>query len=211
MGVPVSAGNPSCWGRVETFAEKVGGPVSAAIWSEATYEKVYKPLLARVGDVVALLIIPVLLVLVAWLACKHSEIWRIAMAAGAAGCFGGALGDILNGASPPVPAVVRSDVNQAPVFHPGKIGNVLAGGAAALVLFGLYGPLASHVLLGQAGDTITSSGGTAAVAPFITFSGLIGAFVTGLGGTTILATQVNNNILKAGSSGAPVSKGAADT
>ena len=75
----------------------------------------------------------------------------------------------------------------AGVYGPGWIGTVLVGGFAALVFWGLYGPMAHSVLIGTpeaAGTTIS-----------LRVSELLGALVSGIGGGRLLSAEVEKKVL----------------
>lgn len=74
---------------------------------------------------------------------------------------------------------------QAKVWRPGWIGNVLVGGVAAVVVWGIYGPLASYDLVAaQKLDTQ------------LTLAQLLTSLVVGLGGGRILTLEAQKMILK---------------
>ncbi|MGQ0615253.1 MAG: hypothetical protein ACT4PV_16090 [Planctomycetaceae bacterium] len=75
---------------------------------------------------------------------------------------------------------------QAGVFMPGWIGNAIVGAIAALVLWGLYGPLASAVVIGDGSEAVKAS---------LRMADVAGALVTGLGGSKILAAEVDKRLL----------------
>src|SRR5258707_14770560 len=71
-----------------------------------------------------------------------SDTWAIVATIFAAGCLGG----MTNAAIAGELGLPHKDA-EAKVFRPGWIGNVLVGGVAALVFWGLYGPMASAVII----------------------------------------------------------------
>ena len=86
----------------------------------------------------------------------------------------GALGGIANCAITGEFALPRFDKNNN-VWRPGWIGNVIVGAIAAVVVGGMYGPLA-HYVVNAPKQTL----------PELTVAQLLGAVVVGLGGGNIL-------------------------
>jgi hypothetical protein len=101
-------------------------------------------------------------------------IWEAALLF--AGC--GAVGGLVN-------ALLAGDLHlphrEGNVYSPGWIGNVVIGAVAALVTWGLYGPLAKAGVVGYA------------TVPAI--SELAGAILTGIGGGRILSNEVEKKAL----------------
>jgi hypothetical protein len=73
----------------------------------------------------------------------------------------------------------------AKVWRPGWLGNVLAGCVAAVVVWGIYGPLASYDLAG-----------TQPLEVRLTLAQLLTSLVVGLGGGRILTLESQKLILK---------------
>ncbi len=109
--------------------------------------------------------------------------WVIILAVFLAGCLGGLVNAVLAGEL----QLPRVDPD-ARVYRPGWLGNVLIGGVAALVFWGLYGPMASAVILG----------GTQTAAPVavLRVSELFGALVSGVGGGRLLTSEVEKKLLQ---------------
>ncbi len=110
-----------------------------------------------------------------------SDTWAIIIAVFAAGCFGG----LTNAAIAGELGLPHSDA-EAKVFRPGWLGNVLVGGVAALVFWGLYGPMAAAVVIGPSNPQ-----GSPAV---LHVSELFGALLTGVGGGRLLTAAVAKEI-----------------
>jgi hypothetical protein len=72
------------------------------------------------------------------------------------------------------------------LYSPGWIGNVVIGGAAALVFWGLYGPMAKVAVIGP-GDTSPQVA--------LTIAEVAGSIVTGIGGGRILSGEVEKKAL----------------
>jgi hypothetical protein len=110
-----------------------------------------------------------------------SDTWTIIVAVFAAGCVGGLTNAVITGEL----QLPQKDV-EAKVFRPGWLGNVIVGGVAALVFWGLYGPMAAAVVIGHANPL-----GIPAV---LHVSELFGALLTGVGGGRLLTAAVDKQI-----------------
>jgi len=80
------------------------------------------------------------------------------------------------------------------IVRPGVVGNVLLGAFAAIVSWGLYGPLKDAVLLGAAP--------TGEVTASLTVTALIGALLAGVGGARIITSEVDKRFLRTAAAGA---------
>lgn len=107
--------------------------------------------------------------------------WLIVFVVFAVGCVGGLVNAVLTGE---IELPKRDE--QAGVYRPGWLGNVLIGGVSALVFWGLYGPMATVSLIGG------GEGGPVAV---LRVSELFGALLTGVGGGRILTSEVQKKLL----------------
>lgn len=96
---------------------------------------------------------------------------------------GGAIGGIVNALMTDNGFVLSK--REEGVWRPGFLGNVIIGMVAAFVLWGLYGPLATGVIIG--------TGGAAATLSFADFAG---AIVTGTGGSRILTAELDKKVLR---------------
>lgn len=72
-------------------------------------------------------------------------------------------------------------------WKPGGFGNVILGGAASFISWGLYGPFAEYTLIPQSEP---STGG-----PILTISTLVGAFVAGIAGSKLITSEVEKRVL----------------
>src|SRR4051794_36055270 len=72
------------------------------------------------------------------------------------------------------------------VYSPGWIGNVVVGAVAALVFWGLYGPMAKTAIVGPRSPNIQV---------ILTVAELAGSVVTGIGGGRILSSEVEKKAL----------------
>lgn len=110
-----------------------------------------------------------------------SDTWAIILTIFAAGCFGG----LTNAAIAGEFHLPHKDA-EARIFRPGWIGNVLVGGVAALVFWGLYGPMAAAVVIGTEAPQ--------AIHAVLRVSELFGALLTGVGGGRLLTAAVEKKI-----------------
>ena len=72
------------------------------------------------------------------------------------------------------------------VYSPGWIGNVIIGAVAALVLWGLYGPMAKVAVIGTPAATVQVS---------LTFADMAGSILTGIGGARILSNEIEKKAM----------------
>lgn len=94
----------------------------------------------------------------------------------------GALGGFIN-------ALLAGDLHlphrRGKIYSPGWIGNVVIGAVAALVYWGLYGPLAKSLVLGA----------TATASATLTVAEIAGSILTGVAGGRILTSEVEKKAL----------------
>lgn len=124
-----------------------------------------------------------------------------------AGLLGGAVNALItdNGFIFPQSATTADGVK---ILRPGFIGNMFAGGVAAMISWGLYGPLSAVIIVG----TKAASSGTAAAttnAVGLSLASLVGALLVGVGGARWLSNEVDKNLLRAAAADA-AGKGASD-
>ena len=72
------------------------------------------------------------------------------------------------------------------IYSPGWIGNVVVGAVAALVFWGLYGPMAKVAVIGTTAPDVPIA---------FTIAELAGSVVTGIGGGRILSSEVEKRTL----------------
>lgn len=77
------------------------------------------------------------------------------------------------------------------LYNPGWIGNVVIGAVAALVFWGLYGPMAKVAVIGSTASNVPVA---------FTIAELAGSVVTGIGGGRILSSEVDRKALEKTSS-----------
>jgi len=109
------------------------------------------------------------------------ELLGICAAMFGAGCFGGLVNALITGEL----HLPRLD-KKARVWRPGWFGNVIVGGTAAVVFWGLYGP--------SAAAEIPIDGHAVKIALHI--SELVGGIVSGIGGSRLLTAEIDKRVLK---------------
>ena len=111
----------------------------------------------------------------------NALLWVIILWIAAAGCLGGFTNAILSGEL----QLPKKD-EETNVYRPGWIGNVIIGGIAALVFWGLYGPFSNAALVGEGADMPIS----------LKIGELFGSVVTGIGGGRLLMNEVDKKALR---------------
>ncbi len=104
----------------------------------------------------------------------------------------GALGGLVNALLSDNGFILPKKVTGTGIYQPGGVSNVLLGGVAAVLSWGLYGPLASYLIGGT-----TEALATGAPPPDrlgITLTGLAGAVVVGIGGARWLTNEVDKRL-----------------
>lgn len=122
----------------------------------------------------------------------------------AAGVVGGALNAFISDNGFIVPQ--RLKVDDAEILRPGFLGNMLVGGVAAVVSWGLYGPLSAALVVGSS----TSSTGGAAADPGLSLGSLVGAVLVGVGGAKWLTNEVDKRLLKSAATQAAMGRPSED-
>ena len=107
------------------------------------------------------------------------QIWSVAVIVSACGGIGGFVNALLAGD-------LRLPHREDNLYSPGWIGNVVIGAAAALVFWGLYGPMAKVAVIGS---------GDASPHVALTIAEVAGSIVTGIGGGRILSGEVEKKAL----------------
>jgi hypothetical protein len=113
----------------------------------------------------------------------------------AAGGTGGVINAVMTENGFPMPKKETVD-GATTIIRPGVLGNVLVGGAAALISWGLYGPLSAFVIVSTdkagAGASIEQGAQSG-----LTLAALVGAMLIGISGAKWLTNEVDKNLLKA--------------
>ena len=111
-------------------------------------------------------------------------LWQVIGLVFVAGCIGGFVNALLAGELE-LPRYRK----ECATLYLGWVGNALIGGVAALVFWGLYGPLAKATILGSVAATASS------VEPTLAVGEMCGSLIAGLGGGQLLPTLVDNRCL----------------
>jgi hypothetical protein len=110
------------------------------------------------------------------------------------GAVGGVVNALISNNGFPLPK--RVQVDGIDVLRPGVLGNVLMGGVAAVISWGLYGPASGTIIVGGRPATDTMA---------LTLSAIAGALLVGAGGARWLTNEVDKRLLKAAASQAALS------
>lgn len=119
-------------------------------------------------------------------------IWLLLLVVCGAGAVGGLVNAFLsdNGFVLPQSKQVEDGIT---ILRPGYLGNVFIGAVAAGVSWGLYGPLATYVVLGS--DKAVASNPPEGI--WLSLSSLVGGVLVGVGGARWLSNEVDKSLLKA--------------
>ena len=123
-------------------------------------------------------------------------IWLVLLIVFVAGAIGGLVNAILTDNGFVMPKRVSGDRGQQ-FFQPGFFGNVIIGGIAACVSWGLYGPFANVIIAGPQSPETQNPG--------LTVSALVGAILIGIGGAKWLTDEVDKNLLRSAATEAAAS------
>jgi hypothetical protein len=126
--------------------------------------------------------------------------WLILVVVWVAGGVGGAINALMTDNGFVLPKSAATDDGR--ILRPGFLGNILIGGVAALISWGLYGPFAAHPLIGA--SAVASSEPV-----MLSLSGFVGAVLVGVGGARWLTNEVDKTLLRAAASQAAA--GSADS
>jgi hypothetical protein len=119
-----------------------------------------------------------------------------------AGAVGGAVNALMTDNGFLRPKMEKVD-EKTSIFRPGYLGNILIGAVAAVVSWGLYGPLSPYYIIGTeqalAANALPETVG-------LTLAALVGAIMIGIGGARWLTSEVDKNLLRATAAQAASSK-----
>ena len=124
--------------------------------------------------------------------------WTIVImliATAVAGAIGGLVNAFMTDNGFALPRVEKSEAGT--IVRPGVFGNVGVGAVAAAISWGLYGPFASFVIVGN-----PDTGQNAPAGIGLSLASFVGAILVGIGGAKWLTSQVDNKLLKAAAIGA---------
>lgn len=99
------------------------------------------------------------------------------------GCLGGLLNAYLTDKGFVSPRWERLGEGEK-IWRPGWLGNMFVGGFAALVIWGLYGPLSVVPVVGNDANTQV----------ILTFGSMAAAVVTGIGGSRVLMSELEKRV-----------------
>ncbi len=122
--------------------------------------------------------------------------WLLLLYVAIAGGIGGVLNALMTDKGFRLPSMVVVDANT--ILQPGWIGNVVIGAIAAVISWGLYGPLASYTIAGTT-QAITSAANSPEKIG-LALSSLVGAVLVGVAGARWLTNEVDKNLLRAAAS-----------
>ncbi len=130
------------------------------------------------------------------------SIWIMFFIVLIAGAVGGAVNALMTDNGFLVPKMEKVD-EKTSIFRPGYLGNILIGAVAAVVSWGLYGPLSPYYIIGTeqalAANALPETVG-------LTLAALVGAIMIGIGGARWLTSEVDKNLLRATAAQAASSK-----
>jgi len=78
-------------------------------------------------------------------------------------------------------------IDSVKVWRPGVVGNMVFGAGASLITWGLYGPFSQYALI----SLQQSEQGSVS----LTIASLVGAFLTGIGGSRIITNELDKSTL----------------
>lgn len=127
-------------------------------------------------------------------------LWKLACIVMFAGGVGGVVSAILSEDRGFV-LPTKVDTDGKTVVRPGFIGLVLVGAVAAVLSWGLYGPLADQNVFGgkdpvAGGDVVATTSDDLDDDFGLTLSALAGAVLVGIGGSKWLSTEVDKRLLE---------------
>jgi hypothetical protein len=109
--------------------------------------------------------------------------WWIIGAVAVTGALGGIINALLSDSGFILPGWYEESGKK--IWKPGALGNMLLGAAAAFISWGLYGPFTEYILIPPNPQSEAS----------LTLSALVGVFLVGIGGSRIITSEVEKNIL----------------
>lgn len=122
--------------------------------------------------------------------------WLMLFVVGVAGAIGGVVNAIMTDNGFLKPKNEKVDGGNT-VLRPGYLGNILLGAIAAIVSWGLYGPLSSYFVMGT---TEALKANTSPENVGLSLASLVGAVLVGIGGARWLSNEVDKNLLRAAAS-----------
>lgn len=112
-----------------------------------------------------------------------ASVWEILGTIAVGGAIGGAVNALLSDNG-----FILAKM-EAGILRPGILGNLILGAFSAIVTWGFYGPLKDAVVLG-----VHPPGEVAAT---LTITALVGAALTGAGGSRVITSEIDKRFLRA--------------
>ncbi len=121
-------------------------------------------------------------------------VWAILGIVAAAGALGGLFNGLLSDSGVALPGMDET----SHIFKLGIVGNILIGAFAAVLTWGMYGPLKDAVLVGPhpAGE----------VSATLTVTAFIGAMLAGAGGARVVTGEIDKRFLRSAAADAAKSQ-----
>jgi len=123
---------------------------------------------------------------------------------GLAGLIGGLVNALMTDNGFIMPKKVVAD--QLTILRPGVLGNMFIGAVAAVVSWGLYGPMAAVIAI--EGPSTPASGTVPLGLPL---ASIVGAILVGIGGAKWLTAEVDKSLLRAAAAKAASGGGSTPT
>jgi hypothetical protein len=123
----------------------------------------------------------------------HRSIWLMLAYVFLAGAAGGVVNALLTDNGFLLPKSEQTS-GGATLLRPGYLGNILIGGVASIVSWGLYGPLSAFYIAGTA-EALKANDSPERVG--LSLASLVGAVLVGVGGARWLSSEVDKNLLRA--------------
>lgn len=114
------------------------------------------------------------------------SIWLIILYICLAGAVGGVVNALVNRSGVELPKFMKID--GVTVYRPGLLGNMLVSAAAAVVSWGLYGPLSTFIIGGNVPNQQP---------PSLTVSALVGALLVGAAGAKWFTSEIDKETWRA--------------
>ena len=123
----------------------------------------------------------------------QGSIWLMLVLVFAAGAVGGVINALISDNGFIFPKS-ESAGDGATVLRPGYLGNVLIGAVAAVISWGLYGPLSAFFIAGTPQALATNA---TPEKVGLSLAALVGAILVGVGGARWLSNEVDKRLLRA--------------
>jgi hypothetical protein len=128
-----------------------------------------------------------------WRRIMHGSIWLMLVFVAVAGAVGGVVNALMTDNGFLLPKREQGDGGTT-LLRPGYLGNVLIGAVAAVISWGLYGPLSAFFIAGTE-QALAANSSPEKVG--LSLAALVGALLVGVGGARWLSSEVDKNLLRA--------------